>query len=306
MNAFNQCALAGAIFSLKLAQGMKVAPKDFAFRKRTRRGLIRPLLVAIFVPPCVTLCTVLWMHLPRSTTVGLALAAVSPAPPLLISSAMAAGSRAAFAVKLQRLLSLLAALTTPLLLKVLASLLGFHALISPWAVLRQLALALLIPTCLGMLARAWKPEASARWAPRLATLGGHVYIVVGCVLVAESLPMLRTFGFRSYAAVLIITGAALALGHMLGPSHSGDRSALALTCASRNTGLAMLIASLNFPTNAATTHLVPYVAVTTLCTNLYTHLRSRAQKGTSNGAVSALRLSWSPGGAGRSRLCGSR
>lgn len=272
-----QVVLASAIFLLKLAQAMNIAPSDLFLVRREPRLLLLSVLAAEVTTPVITLLIILCVHPPRTIQVGLALAAVSPAPPLLISSAVGAGGRIAYAASLQRMLSLSAVVMTPFILKVLAVVMGFQALISPFAVARQVAAALFLPTLLGMLSRAWMPDLTAKIGPVLRKVAGWAYLAALLAVIARAYPLLLGFGWRSYLAVLFITGGSLLMGQLLGPANLHDRTVLALACSSRNTGLAMLIASLNFPGAKAVQGLVPYLLVSTLSTSLYLRWRKRAQ-----------------------------
>ena len=54
-----------------------------------------------------------------------------------------------------------------------------------------------------------------------------------------------TAGFRVMAAIALTTGAALAVGHLLGGPEPATRTAVAITSAARNPGLALLVATVN-------------------------------------------------------------
>ena len=93
------------------------------------------------------------------------------------------------------------------------------------------------------------------------------------LVISQTYRLLLELDLRSYLAIFLVIAAALATGHLsgylLGLSGAGDRAALALECAIRNPGLAMLIASVNFPGAKALHIVVPYLLVSSLTTTLY-------------------------------------
>jgi BASS family bile acid:Na+ symporter len=74
-------------------------------------------------------------------------------------------------------------------------------------------------------------------------------ILLGLVLLilATNLSAILVVGPSGFAMIVVMTFAALAIGHALGGPDPNDRTALAIACASRFPALVMLIASLNFP-----------------------------------------------------------
>lgn len=273
MEVFIQNILVASIFALKLAQAMDIRVDDLAIIRSEPARLLWSVVVVVVLAPLVTLAVVLAVHPPRATEIGLAVAAASPAAPLFISSAVGAGGRVPYVASLLFILSLLAVLTTPVTLEALARILGFDAEISSLAVARQVAVALFLPTCLGMAVRARLPNFADRIAPILRKVGGLIFLLVVLLVIAKTYHLLLAFDLRSYLAVILVVAAALAVGQLTGPPRREDRTTLALACASRNTGLAMLIASLNFPSAGAIHVLIPYLFASGLPSMLYVQWR---------------------------------
>lgn len=279
MHLLVQTALAGAVLSSTLGQGMRVSLRDFTLLRREPTLVLRSLLLAWVIPVLVTVPVLICLEPPHATVVGLTLAAVCPAPALLFSGALAVGGRPAYAATLQRLLSISAVLVLPFLLKLAAHLLGFSARIGSLAVMRQVAWAVLLPTTVGILLRRLLPGVSSWLQPKLSAFGTHAYMLVGGLVLLQAYPTLTTFGWRSYASVLVLMMVSLFLGQFWSPARGDDSRAFALACANRNTGLAFLIASINYPSQAAMYHLIPYLVISTACTTAYEHWFRHTNRG---------------------------
>ena len=261
--------LIGSIFGLKLVQALDITREDVLFVRREPRLLLGSLLVVLVLVPIAILLTVVLVQPPRPTEIALAIVAAAPAAPLALSGAVRVGGRLGYVASLQLGLALLAALTTPITLDVLARILNFPAAVRPMTVAQQVAGAVFLPTCLGVLLRAWSPRFADWLHSPLRTLAGFVFLAVIVFVVSQTYQLLLEFDLRSYLATFLAIAAALATGHLFGRSSAGDRAALAVECAIRNPGLAMLIASVNFPAAMALHIVVPYLFVSSLTTTLY-------------------------------------
>jgi BASS family bile acid:Na+ symporter len=85
-----------------------------------------------------------------------------------------------------------------------------------------------------------------------------------------------TAGARVLAAIVLITGAALAVGHLLGGPEPAMRTAVAITSAARNAGLALLVAALNGAPPQISATVLAYLAVSLLVIPPYAALRRAA------------------------------
>jgi BASS family bile acid:Na+ symporter len=149
---------------------------------------------------------------------------------------------------------------------------------SPLTVAQQVAGALLLPTCLGVLLRARFPRFAQRLHAPLRTVSGIVFLAVILLVISQTYDLLLKLDPRSYLAIFLAIASALAIGHLCGRGSAGDRAALALECAVRNPGLAMLIGSLNFPGAMSLHIVVPYLFVSGVTTTLYSRWQLATRK----------------------------
>jgi BASS family bile acid:Na+ symporter len=78
------------------------------------------------------------------------------------------------------------------------------------------------------------------------------------------------------AAIALTTGAALAAGHLLGGPEPATRTAVAITSAARNPGLALLVATLNAAAPAIQATILAYLVVSVFAIVPYVVWRRRA------------------------------
>jgi BASS family bile acid:Na+ symporter len=273
LRALVNWGLTGSIFGLKLAQALDITREDLLLARREPWRLLGSLLVVLVLVPVAILLIVVLVRPPHPTAIALAVVAAAPAAPLALSGAVGVGGRMGYVASLQLGVALLAAITTPITLDLLAHALDFEATMSPVVVAKQVAGAMLLPTALGVLLSMWAPRLAERLHAPLRNLAGVIFLAVVLLVISQTYRLLVELDLRSYLAIFLAIAAALAtgqiLGHPLRLSSAGDRAALALECAIRNPGLAMLIASVNFPGAKALHIVVPYLLVSSLTTTLY-------------------------------------
>jgi BASS family bile acid:Na+ symporter len=180
--------------------------------------------------------------------IALVALAVSPIPPLLPKKEMRAGAESSFAIGLLVAAALLSIVFTPLAVDLLGKAFGTPALISPAAITRLVLLTVIVPLGVGMLVR----RAAPTFAERAAK---PIVLAATALLVASVIPILFTawpaieslIGNGTLAAIAAFVLVGLAAGHLLGGPDPEDRTVQALSTASRHPGIAMAIASANFP-----------------------------------------------------------
>jgi BASS family bile acid:Na+ symporter len=236
---------AAAVFTVMFALGRGVLPRELLW-VRQRPGLVARGLVSVLVlVPVIAVATLRLAGLPRWLDVGVALMAVSPGAPVALQRSLGAGGHRSFAPALQLLVAALAVLTLPLSIVLLDRLYAGHAWIHPVDVARQVFLAQLLPLGLGLVTRHLAPARAVWLQPRLARFGMGLLLAVALIILALVGPAVAGTGPRLLATSAAITALALAAGHVLGGPAPETRTAVAITSAARNPGLALLVATLN-------------------------------------------------------------
>lgn len=236
---------ATAVFTVMLALGLAIAPRELA-RVRQRPGLVaRGLVSVLVVVPAAAVLLVQAFDLPRDLEVGIVLMGVCPGAPVALQRSLGAGAHRSFAPALQILVAAGAIISLPISIAVLDQLYAGHAWIAPQTVARQVFVAQLLPLGLGLGIRHLAPDRAAWLRPRLARLGMAMLLGVAVVIVVLVGPAVMRTGLRLAAAAALITMAALASGHLLGGPEPETRRAVAISSAARNPGLALLVTTIN-------------------------------------------------------------
>jgi len=164
----------------------------------------------------------------------------------------------------------------PLSIAALNELYAGRASITPWSVAKQVLIAQLLPLTLGMTLRRFRRPMAERIEPRLARIGNLLIIVLLAAVLIDVWEVTMDAGVRVWPSIALITVGALALGHWLGGPEPATRTAVAITSALRNAGLALLVATLNSAPPAVTGTVLAYVLVSALLVVPYIMWRRRA------------------------------
>ncbi len=183
-----------------------------------------------------------------SVEIALVALAASPVPPLLPRKEKAGGGSDAYAVGLVVAAVLLAFLTVPAAVELIARYFGVEASIAPRQIAGVVFISAIAPLAAGILVRRFWPLLADRIAK-------PVSIVATVLLLLAMLPVLFRMSGAIWALVgdgmlivlIVFAVLGLAVGHLLGGPDPDERTVLALATATRHPGIALTIASLNFP-----------------------------------------------------------
>jgi len=255
---------AATVFSVMFTLGLDIVVGEMRWVLARPGKLARALFAVIVGVPAAALVIARAFDFERWVQIGIVLMAVSPGAPIALRRSLDAGGSHRFAPVLQILLALLAIASMPLWIAALNHVYAGNADISPWQVARQVFFAQLLPLCLGMGCRAAWPERARRWAASLARLARLLLVVLTLLALIDVWQVVFDAGPRVALAIAVLTVAALALGHALGGPDPGTRTAVAISSALRNPGLALLVATINGAAPAATRTVLTYLVVAAL------------------------------------------
>jgi bile acid:Na+ symporter, BASS family len=235
--------LKAAISVLIFASGLSCGLEDVTWIWRRPGLLLRSVLAMYVVVPLVALAMVLLLDLPWNVEAALLFLSISAGAPLVPKKLLKLGGDPSFAFSLLITTSLLAIVTVPLSLAALGRFVPGDAQVAPMAVAATILKSFLLPLGAGMAVRALAPALTERMGDPLMRLGGLA--IAGCALVLIVVGWRRFVdaGLPALLAFAALTLAALAVGHLLGGPDPGQRTALAVACASRHVGLALLVAA---------------------------------------------------------------
>lgn len=241
-------ALKASIVLAVFGLGLTASPRDVTCLLRSPERLARSLLSMYVAMPLVAAVIAAAFDLHPAVEIALLTLAVAPVPPLLPRKAMKAGGQASYAIGLLVAAAVLAIVFTPLAVALLGRAFGVPARMPPAAIARLVLLTVLAPLAAGLLAR--------RGAPALAERAAKpITLAATAMLVASALPIFFTawpaieslVGNGTLIAIATFVLVGLGVGHLLGGPDHDDRTVQALSTASRHPGIALAIASANFP-----------------------------------------------------------
>lgn len=239
-------ALHASLLLLALGIGLDIAKGDGLYVLRRPRLLLRALLAVVVVVPLVAALLVALLPLKESVEIAIVLMAVSPLPPIVLAKEIRFGGRKPYAYGLLVAVALLSIVTVPAAVAILAWLFDAHAAVAPMAVAQLVFVSLFVPLGLGLGLRALAPGPAVRAAPLVGKFAmGLLALACLPVLVTAAPELARLVGDGTVLVILAVVLAGLVAGHVLGGPEPHDRVALALSCATRHPGIAMLVASAN-------------------------------------------------------------
>jgi BASS family bile acid:Na+ symporter len=227
---------------LILAIGMQSTVDDLTYLWRRPRMLLKSMAAMYVLVPLAAVGLARLLPVPFGLKVAIVVVAISAGAPLVPRKLMPL-SNDAYVFSVIATSSLLAIVTVPLSLMAIGTLSGATPEITPGEVARLLGKAFLLPLAVGMGIRALVPGLSETLADILLKSGGIILTLGGLVLLVLGWPLLREAGWISILALGLLTGVALAIGHLMGGPDPEDRTALAIACATRHLGIAVLVAA---------------------------------------------------------------
>jgi BASS family bile acid:Na+ symporter len=248
-----------SIFAIVLALGLTATIKDATHLLRNPGLLFRSILSMNVIMAVFAVVAALVFDLDRAVKIAIVALAVSPVPPVLPTKQRKAGGSQSYAIGLLVAASVVAIVLAPLTLEILGLIFGTEAHIPAGKVASIVLISVIVPLAIGLAIHQMAPA----WAERIAK---PLSLIATILLVLAVVPVL----FKSWPAVWAMVGngvlivlvlftlIGVAVGHALGGPDPDDRTVLALATATRHPGVAIAIASLNFPEETAVQAVVLY------------------------------------------------
>jgi BASS family bile acid:Na+ symporter len=241
-------ALKTSIILIVFSLGLQSSPQDASYLFRRPGQFVRSLLSMGVVMPVFAIMLAAVFDLRPTVKVALVALALSPVPPILPMKQGRAGGKVTYAIGLLVAAALLAIVLVPLMLEIIERVFGMSLHASPVEIARIVLITVLAPLAVGIAIRRIAPGIAERAAKPMS-------LVATLLLVASVVPVLFTqwpaisslIGNGTIAAFAAFVIAGLVVGHLLGGPVPDDRTVLAFSTASRHPGVAIAIASRNFP-----------------------------------------------------------
>ncbi len=270
-------ALKGSVIAMVFALGLGVAPRDLVGLVRQPGLLARSLvsMFAVMLVAAVALAAVAHLHAP--VEIVIVLLALAPIPPLLPRKQAKAGGETSYIYGLIVAASVLAMVWIPIAMTILGRVLGLPLSASAGGIASIVITMILAPLAAGVAVGWFAPALAARVQAPLSRVASLVLLAGLALIIAKTWrPMVDEMGDGTLLALAGFVLIGLVSGHLLGGPHHDDRSVLAMASACRHPGIALSLASLNFPQEKAiTATILLYLIVSALLTLPYVAWRRR-------------------------------
>jgi bile acid:Na+ symporter, BASS family len=268
-------AAVGTVFTVMFSVGLGIAAGDLRLAWQRPGLMLRGLFAVLVAVPALAVIVTRILELPRMAQIGVVLMAISPGAPVALRRSLGAGGHRAFAPALQISIALLVVASMPLSIALLNDVYAGKASIAPWSVAKQVLVAQLLPLTLGMAVRRFRRQLAERFEGKLAAAGNLMLLALVAVILVNVWHVTLDEGVRVWPAIVLTTLGAIAMGHWLGGPEPATRTAVAISSALRNPGLALLVAAFNRAPPAITGTVLAYVLVTALLVLPYMAWRRR-------------------------------
>lgn len=232
-----------SVAALIFAIGLSATLDDVAYIWRRPALLARSLIAMYVVIPLVAVLMARTLDLPPRTEAALVVLAICAGAPLLPKKLLKLGGDPTYIFSLVVATSLLAVATVPLGIQILSEYIPADATTTPGDVASTIVRAFLLPLAAGMLLRMINPGIADRLSDRLLQLASASLGICAIALLVAAFPKVADVGLPSLLAFGVFTLAALLTGHWLGGPEPAGRTSLAVACATRHLGLALLVAA---------------------------------------------------------------
>ena len=269
-----------SIMLIVLGFGLLCTWSDATSLFRNRGLLLRSLLAMNVILPLFAAALAALFTLRPVIEVVLIALAVSPVPPFLPLKQSKLVGHHEYIYGLLGATSLLTIVLAPATVILIGLIASRHASINPIAIARIVALTVLVPFALGLFLRRVKPDLAVRSSPIASKLGMALLVIAVVPVLIKMWPaMIALVGDGTVLAIIAFIVVGLAAGHLLGGPDPSTRTVLALATATRHPGVALVIATANYPdTKLVAPAVLLYLLVCIVASMPYIMWRKRQKK----------------------------
>ncbi|WP_234996645.1 bile acid:sodium symporter family protein [Planktothrix sp. PCC 11201] len=235
------------IFALMFAMAIRWRFEDVIWLGQQPSLLLRSLVSVFIAVPLLGALTMLIPGLTVAQHIGIWAMITCPGAPMIPFKSLQAGGNAKFVASLQFMVCILAIISIPLTVMILAQFSPNEPWLSPQEIAKQIFFAQVLPMGIGVLLAEYAPKFAEDLVEPATKIAKFMLLLVVIILLAVSLEKVLNAGFTAYLAMAFLSITSLACGHFLGGSEPDTQTVLAYSTATRNAGLAVLLVSLNFP-----------------------------------------------------------
>lgn len=220
----------------------------------------RAVLANYVCVPAAAMGLLLLFEAPPMVAAGFLILAVCPGAPYGPPCAAIARGNVTVAVGLMVVLAGSSALLAPLLLYFLLPMMAGDEPLTVDAanVVTTLLITQLVPLCVGVALRQWRPLLADRLQKPGAMVSKLLNLVVVVLILVAQFELLLEIRLRGYLGMMALLTASWAAGWLLGGSDAKTRKTMTLTTSLRNVGVGLVIATGSFAGTPAVTAALVY------------------------------------------------
>jgi BASS family bile acid:Na+ symporter len=241
-------ALMASLMLTVFGFGLRATFDDLLYLVKRPGLLLRTLLSMYVIMPVAALLLVQALSLDPRVELALICLAVSPVPPLLPKKAGKVSEEGGYAIALVATMALLSIIIVPAALQIMSAVFNRDVAMSSAAVAATVVKTAIAPLVAGVLVRTMAPGLAKKIAKPLSTIGVVVLLIGVVIILVKAWPAIMAVAtpptLLAIAAFVVI---GFVVGHILGGSEPGHEGVLSLASATRHPGLALAIATANFP-----------------------------------------------------------
>jgi BASS family bile acid:Na+ symporter len=270
-----QASIILTVFSL----GLRASFQDLLSAPRHPGSLLRALIAMFVVMPVLAIGVTKAFNLRPEVEIALVAVSISPIPPLLPQREEQGGGHVPYGVGLMVAMAILSVLLVPLAAHLMGRVFDQSIEMSPGVIARLVALMTILPMLAGVSFRKFWPRLAARWARPVALVGNILLPLVGLVILyGTHQSIVELLGDGTLLAMIGFVVVGLVVGHLLGGPEPNNRTVLALSTACRHPGIAIALASANYPDNhEVTAAILLYLILNIVVCLPYLRWRRRAR-----------------------------
>jgi BASS family bile acid:Na+ symporter len=262
-----------AVGLMILGIGLSATTADLGLLWRRPGLLLRSLVAMYLLVPAAAVVLVKLLPIAIPAKIAMLVLAVSAGAPLLPRRLATFGSRG-YVFSLVVASSLASIVLVPLSIGVLTKNFAAHIEVEPLAAAAVIGKSFLAPLALGMALRALLPAYGERLAHGLTAVAGLLLVACALLLLLVNYSLLIDARWSGFGALVLLMVIALAIGHAVGGPDPDDRTALAVACATRHLGIAVLVAT-SFPGPRVVVLISAYIVISVLVSVPYLAWRKR-------------------------------
>jgi BASS family bile acid:Na+ symporter len=254
-----------ALVMIMLSMGLQVKLADVLASARSPRLLVLGVFANYMLMPAVTLGLLYVFGTDPMVSAGFLILAVCPGAPVGPPITAVARGNVHWAVAMMLILAGSSALLSPALLSLLLGRVvsDDNVHINLLAIVRTLLITQLLPLALGLGIHQKAPEFTQRIVKPVRRLANLLLLALFVLILAAQHETLAAIRLRGWTGMSMLLLASLGIGWLCGGRDVATRKATAVTTATRNAAVGLVIAAANFAGTPAVTAVVAYGLVST-------------------------------------------